>query len=68
MTESATFRQCDEEKGEANNTQESLHSHSDDYYANSNIQMWSELILNNSFVLNETRIGFHSLDKALIIN
>ena len=66
MTESASFRQCDEEKGEANNTQESLHS--DDYYANSNIQMWSELILNNSFMLNETRIGFHSLDKALINN
>ena len=32
MTDSATFRQCGEEKGEANNTQESLHS--DDYYAN----------------------------------
>lgn len=36
MTESATFCQCGEEKGEADNTQELLHS--DDYYASSNIQ------------------------------
>ena len=37
MTDSATFRQCGEEKGEANNTQETLHSDAN-YYANSNIQ------------------------------